>query len=72
MNNKEEFVYANGTVQRVFQRHQYEVKLNNGHVLFGTLNGRLIKHRIWCHIGDVVELEISVYDLTKCRIIKRM
>ena len=73
MNNKEDHIVGiTGIIQNVYQKHQYKVKLSNNHTLFGTLNGKMIKNRIWCYVGDVVEIELSVYDLKKCRVIKRL
>lgn len=68
---KEEAFRIRGKVVQVFQRHQYKIELENGHSVFGTLCGRMIKNKIWLNAGDACELEMSVYDLSKARVVRR-
>ena len=68
---KEEILRLRGKVAQVFQRHQYRIELENRHNVFGTLCGRMIKNRIWLNAGDACEVEMSVYDLDKARVVRR-
>ena len=73
MMNKEDFLYLKGKIIKKYQRHQYEVELENGHRIFATLNGKLIKNKIWCSLGeDSVLCELSIYSTDKYRITKRL
>jgi len=67
-----DFVLVTGTVVRVLQKHQYHVELDTGKVLFGQLNGRMASCKIWCSVGDKIQGEVSIYDLGKIRITKRL
>lgn len=69
---KEDCLQVRGVVVEKYQAHQYKVKLDGGHFLFGQLNGKMCSRKIWCQVGDVVMLEISTYDLSKGRIFRRM
>jgi translation initiation factor IF-1 len=68
---KEEAVRLRGKVVQVFQRHQYKIELENEHTVLGTLCGRMIKNRIWLSAGDACEIEMSPYDLSKARVVRR-
>lgn len=68
---KESALKVKGIVIQVYQKHQYKLELDNGHLLLGNLSGKMIKNRIWLNVGDECEVEISVYDLNKGRVIRR-
>ena len=69
---KEEKMKVKGTV--VGQERNYFLvqpdDLND--VIQCTIAGKLRKFNITITIGDIVEIELSAYDLTKARITKRM
>jgi translation initiation factor IF-1 len=49
----------------------FRVQLPNGNVLLAHLSGKMRKHFIKIMVGDSVRVEISPYDLAKCRITYR-
>lgn len=69
---KEESIKLEGTVSQVLPATMFRVKLPNGHVILATLSGPMRKHFIRIAVGDKVDVEMSLYDLTKGRIVKRL
>ncbi len=60
-----------GTVTKIFGA-TYEVTDNDTQMkVLCTLNGKMRMHSIKLTIGDVVDFDVSVYDLTKGRIVYR-
>lgn len=60
-----------GTVTKIFGA-AYEVTDNDTQMkVLCTLNGKMRMHSIKLTIGDVVDFDVSVYDLTKGRIVYR-
>ena len=70
-NSKEEMFNVTGTVVD-HVREVFTVELENGQEIEGRLSGKIRMHNIKIVPGDKVELEISPYDVTKGRIVKRM
>jgi len=68
---KEELLQLDGQVVDVLPNAMFRVKLENGHVLLATINGRMRKNNINVSINDRVTVEISPYDLNKGRITYR-
>lgn len=68
---KEELLQLDGQVVEVFPNAMFRVKLENGHVLLATINGRMRKNNINVSMNDRVTVEISPYDLNKGRITYR-
>jgi len=58
----------NGTVSTVLPDTRFLVTLENGVEVTAYLSGKMRKHRIRILAGDKVTLEMSPYDLSKCRI----
>jgi len=50
---------------------RFKVKLENGHVLNAVISGKIRKNNIQILLDDVVEVEMSPYDLTLGRITYR-
>lgn len=50
---------------------RFKVKLDNGHVLNAVVSGKIRKNNIQIILDDVVEVEMSPYDLTLGRITYR-
>jgi len=50
----------------------FKTELETGQVVFAYLSGKLRKNRIRILVGDKVLVELSPYDLTKGRIMKRL
>lgn len=70
---KEGFVLQRGEVLESFGNGMFQVKLEgNGVEIKATLAGKLRLNYIKILVGDRVELEMSVYDLTKGRITRRL
>lgn len=69
--SKEDLIQSDGQVVEVLPNAMFRVKLDNGHVLLATINGRMRKNNINVSLNDKVTVEISPYDLTKGRITYR-
>lgn len=50
---------------------RFKVTLENGHVLNAVVSGKIRKNNIQIILDDLVEVEMSPYDLTLGRIIYR-
>lgn len=60
-----------GTVVEALPSATFRVELENGHEILAHISGRMRMHYIRLLPGDGVTVEMSPYDLTKGRIIKR-
>jgi len=69
--SKEDLIQADGQVIEVLPNAMFRVKLENGHILLATINGRMRKNNINVSLNDKVTVEISPYDLSKGRITYR-
>ncbi len=49
----------------------FRVQLENDHVVMGHLAGKMKMHKIRVLPGDSVTVELSPYDLSKGRIVRR-
>ena len=67
-----ELIKLEGTVIETLPSTTFKVKLENGHEVLAHISGRMRVNYIRLLPGDKVLLEMSPYDLTKGRIIKRM
>ena len=65
-------IEMNGIVQECFPNTTFRVKCDNGHEILAYLAGKMRRFYIKVLPGDKVTVEISPYDLTKGRIIKRI
>ena len=65
-------IELNGVVEECFPNTTFRVKCDNGHELLAYLAGKMRRFYIRVIPGDRVVVEISPYDLTKGRIIKRL
>lgn len=50
---------------------RFKVRLENGHVLNAIISGKMRKNNIQIILDDLVEIEMSPYDLTMGRITYR-
>lgn len=71
-NNKEEGLGVIGTVIEALPNAMFRVKLDNEHVVLCTIRGKIRIHNIRILPDDKVEVELSVYDLTRGRILRRL
>ena len=60
-----------GNVIQVLPNARFKVKLKNGHILRAYVGGKMRKFEIKIIMGDEVQVEISPYDLTQGRIVRR-
>ena len=60
-----------GKVEEVLPNAMFRVKLEQGPVVLGHISGKMRQNRIQILQGDKVKVEMSPYDLTKCRIVYR-
>ena len=69
---KEDIISMEGRVQEVLPAAMFRVKLDNlNNIILAHLSGRMRKNNIKVLLGDRVEMEFSLYDLTKGRITRR-
>lgn len=66
-----EIIKLEGEVIELLPSAVFKVKLENGHVVTAHISGKMRINFIKLMPGDKVEVEISPYDLTKGRIVKR-
>lgn len=69
--SKDGIIATQGTVIETLPNAQFKVQLNNGDVITATLSGRMRMNYIKILPGDRVDLELSVYDPKKGRIVYR-
>lgn len=69
---KEEGLKMDGVVVDVLPNAMFRVKINNiENPVTGIISGKMRMNNIKILLGDVVEVEFSMYDLTKGRITRR-
>lgn len=66
-----DYLEARGIVEELLPGAKFKIKLENGQTIFGHLSGKMRMNRIRLLPGDEVKVEISLYDLTKGRVIYR-
>ncbi len=67
----EETIKLNGKIVKVIPKGEFEVELENGHVIIAHVSGKIRMNFIRILVGDRVAVEISPYDLTRGRITYR-
>ena len=70
--SKQSSISMDGVVTEALGNSMFRVELNNGHELLCHISGRMRMNYIKILTGDKVSVEMSPYDLTKGRIIKRL
>jgi len=68
---KEEMISLEGKVEEVLPNAMFRVVLEQGSTVLGHISGKMRQNRIQILLGDRVRVEMSPYDLTKCRIVYR-
>ena len=72
-NSGEDFITMDGIVTKILPFTNFQVKLNaNGQTILCHICGKIRQYRIRIILGDKVTVQISKYDLTKGRIVKRI
>lgn len=68
---KDDIIEVEGKVLEVLPGGIYRVELDNKHIVIAHVSGRIRMNHIRVLAGDRVVLELSLYDLTRGRIIYR-
>ena len=69
---KEEPIILTGVVTELLPAGTFRIKLPNEKIVLGHLSGKIRQHSIKVLLGDQVTVELSPYDLTKGRIVRRL
>jgi translation initiation factor IF-1 len=70
--SKKDTVEVEGEVTETLPNTLFRVQLSTGQLIIGHLSGKMRMHRIRVLPGDRVKVALSVYDLTKGRIVTRL
>lgn len=65
---KADVIEMDGRVVEVLPNTKFKVELSNGHEVLAHISGKLRVNFIKIMSGDLVKVELSVYDTTKGRI----
>lgn len=69
---KEETFSMDGEVIDVLPNATFRVRLNESEqIVMGVISGKMRQHNIKVLLGDQVEVEFSLYDVTRGRIVRR-
>lgn len=71
MAQKEEPITVDGKVLETLPNAMFRVELSNGHRVLAHVSGKMRMNFIRILPGDTVILELSPYDLSRGRIIRR-
>lgn len=66
-----DFIVMDGVIDELLPAANFRVRLENGPVILGHLSGKMRLNHIRLIPGDRVRVEMTPYDLTKCRIVYR-
>src|SRR5512145_2734147 len=69
---KEEHIELEGVIAVVLPGTMFRVELPNKHVVLATICGKMRKRWVRLTVGDRVKMDLSPYDLDKCRIAWRL
>ena len=69
--SKDDVFTGTGKIVEILPNTLFRVEIENGPTVLGHLAGKLRVHNVNILLGDRVDVEISPYDVTKCRIIWR-
>lgn len=68
---KEDVVRVEGIVKDTLPNAMFKVEVEGGHEVLGHVSGKMRMNYIRILPGDKVILELSPYDLTRGRIVRR-
>lgn len=68
---KDDIIVTKGRITDASPGARFKVKLENGHVLNAVISGKIRKNNIQILLDDMVEVEMSPYDLNLGRITYR-
>lgn len=69
--SKEDMIRMSGRVEECLPNAMFRVVLENDHRITATIGGKLRKNNIRILAGDLVDIEMTPYDLTKGRVVYR-
>jgi len=69
--DRSDMIVTKGRVTDAAPGAKFKVKLENGHILNAVISGKIRKNNIQILLDDLVEIEMSPYDLTLGRITYR-
>ncbi|MBO6031759.1 MAG: translation initiation factor IF-1 [Prevotella sp.] len=72
MKERDSVIEVKGQIVKVMSGSMYKVKMENDLEILGHLSGKMRKFGIKITLGDMVQVELSPYDLTKGRITYRL
>lgn len=72
MKEKDSTIEIKGKVVKILSGSMYRVQMDTGIEVLGILSGKMRKFGIKIALGDMVQMELSPYDLTKGRITYRL
>lgn len=68
---KQGLIKQDGEVVEALSNANFKVRLENDHTILATISGKMRMHYIRILPGDKVSVEMSLYDLTRGRIVYR-
>lgn len=68
---KDDVIRMEGDIIDVMPNATFKVKLSTGNTVLGHISGKMRQNEIRIFLGDTVEVELSPYDLTRGRIVRR-
>ncbi|MCX5924040.1 MAG: translation initiation factor IF-1 [Candidatus Dependentiae bacterium] len=71
MKQKDDVVRIDGIVKETLPNAMFKVEVEGGHMILGHVSGKMRMNFIRILPGDKVVLELSPYDLTRGRIVRR-
>jgi len=69
--SKEDILTIPGVVYEVLPNAMFRVELENKHRIIAYLGGKMRKNDIKIITGDLVEIEMSIYDMSRGRVVYR-
>jgi translation initiation factor IF-1 len=73
LSKTDDVIKMEGVITEVLRNTNYRVKIENiENPILATLSGRIRQNNIKVLAGDRVQLEVSVYDLSRGRITRRL
>ena len=64
----DETIQMQGEILETLPNATFRVKLENDHVVLGHISGKMRMHYIRILPGDKVTVDLTPYDLSRCRI----
>lgn len=69
--DSDDMITAKGRVTDAAPGAKFKVQLDNGHILNAVISGKIRKNNIQILLNDLVDIQLSPYDMTLGRIVFR-